>query len=189
MGAPGRNAAAETLREARLGTLMTDAYPILCRGHRRRRDERPGRSVTPGDRDNAPGGAARPTEFAPAFRARLAHLWQGLDPRLAEGLTLPASLFDTVVPGAAPRSGSRPSPPGPKGSPPPMPRVGGTAHPHSPHPRPARRHAAPGPGRGGDLVALSRIGLALRGMGAAAFREVLRIAPINVADLIEDDLT
>ncbi len=124
MGAPGRNAAAEILREARLGTLMSDAYPILCRGHRRRRGKRPGRSVTPGDRDNAPGGAARPTEFAPAFRARLAHLWQGLDPRLAEGLTPPASLVDTVVPGAAPCSGSRPSPPGPKVSPPPVPPRG-----------------------------------------------------------------
>lgn len=153
---------------------------------------RAGRSVTLVDREAAPGGAARLTEFAPGYRASLAHLWQGLDPRVAEGLTLPAAPVATAIPGPAPLrlatlTGRA------EGLPAEdvaaweelrtrLARFAGVL-------APIRAMTPPRIAGGNDLLALSRIGLSLRSMGAAEFREFLRTALINVADLLEDDLT
>lgn len=51
-----------------------------------------------------------------------------------------------------------------------------------PPPRLARR-------AGNDLIGLGRVGLALRRLGQAEFREFLRLALINVADVLEDELS
>ncbi len=44
-------------------------------------------------------------------------------------------------------------------------------------------------GTGNDLFALAKLGLKLRAIGRADFREFLRMILINVADVLEDDLT
>jgi phytoene dehydrogenase-like protein len=150
---------------------------------------RAGRSVIVVDRD-APGGPARTAEFHPGYRAALAHLWQGLDPRL--GVTVPATPVATVVPGVQPLR---------------MPTLTGRAEGLAPDDlaaweemrarlarfarvlAPFRAMTPPRIKGSNDLFALSKIGLSVRAMGAADFRELLRVALINVADLLEDDLT
>ena len=42
---------------------------------------------------------------------------------------------------------------------------------------------------GNDLIKLAKIGLKLRAIGKADFRELLRMILINIADVLEDDLT
>ena len=150
---------------------------------------RAGRSVVVVDRD-IPGGTARVHEFHPGYRAALAHLWQGLDPRL--GVTVPATRVTTVVTGLQPLR---------------LATLTGKAEGLAPEDlaaweemrarltrfarvlAPFRAMTPPRIKGANDLFALSRIGLSIRGMGAADFRELLRVALINVADLLEDDLT
>ncbi len=150
---------------------------------------RAGRAVIVADRA-APAAATRPQEFHPGFRTALCHLWQGLDPRLA--LTLPSTPVATAVPGLQPLR---------------LATLTGRAEGLSPdnlvpweemRARLSRFATALAPFRSmtpprlkgqNDLFALGRIGLSVRGMGTADFRELLRTALINVADLLEDDLT
>lgn len=150
---------------------------------------RAGRRVIVVDRDMA-GGTTRPQEFHRGYHAALTHLWQGPDPRL--GITVPATPVATVVPGVQPLR---------------LARLTAKAEGLSPddlirweelRTRLARLATVLAPFRamtppqlkgGNDLFSLARIGLSIRGMGTAEFRELLRIALINVADLLEDDLT
>lgn len=150
---------------------------------------RAGRRVVLVDRDS-PGGTTRAGEFHPGYTASLAHLWQGLDPRI--GMTLPSSSVATVVPGAEPLR---------------LATLNGKAMGLAPDNQaaweemrarlsrfarvlaPFRSMTPPRIKGQNDLFALSRIGLSVRGMGSADFRELLRVALINVADLLEDDLT
>ncbi len=150
---------------------------------------RGGRRVIVVDR-GAAGGAMRVDEFHPGYRAALTHLWQGLDPRL--GVTVPSTPVATVVPGALPLR---------------LATLTARAEGLSPddlirweelRARLARLATVLAPFRAmtpprlkgqNDLFSLARIGLSVRGMGTAEFREFLRIALINVADLLEDDLT
>lgn len=150
---------------------------------------RAGRAVVVADRD-APGCTTRADEFHPGYRAALTHLWQGLDPRI--GITLPASPVATTVPGAQPLR---------------LPALLGRAEGIAPDDlaaweemrtrlgrfarvlAPFRTMTPPRIKGSNDLFALSKIGLSVRAMGTADFRELLRVALINVADLLEDDLT
>jgi len=159
-----------------------------------------GRKVTLLESADHIGGGAVTTEFAPGYRVSgLAHILHMLDPRVARGmaldkhgLTLIASNLSTTLLGNDPlvMTGQRVS------------GLSSTdqqawdalstkltrfANALAPFrqmtpPRPAR-------GVGNDLAKLARLGLNLRRMGQTDFREFLRMILINVADVLEDDLT
>lgn len=138
-----------------------------------------------------PGGGAAPREFAPGFTTSLAHLTRGIDPRVAQamqlerhGLTFHA--LQTTLLGPQPISISR----------------GKTTSQDAEYARlhtrlthfarvlaPFRAIPAPRLGKGNDWLTLVRLGLGIRALDKADFRELLRMLLINVADVAEDDLS
>lgn len=148
------------------------------------------------------GGGAGTVEFAPGFRVSgLAHLLHMLDPRVARGmalerhgLKLAASDLVTAVPGPAPLT---------------MRGVFGKVQGLDPADMeawqemqarltrfagklaPFRAMTPPRIARkaGNDMLALARAGLSIRAMGKDEFREFMRLFLINIADVLEDDLT
>ena len=160
-----------------------------------------GRRVTVVEAADEVGGGARTVEFAPGYRVSgLAHVFQGLDSRVAaamqlerHGLDLSAPLT-TVVPGDDPLTMKGVLGP-----------VSGLASDDlgacsemqarllrlARSLAPLRQMTPPrvAAGAGNDLWALGKLGFLLRSMGKTEFREFLRLLLINVADVLEDDLT
>ena len=158
---------------------------------------RGGAAVTVLEAEGAPGGGARTAEFAPGHRvSALAHLLHPLDPRLAEAMAPADHGLDTGPPLATVVLGPAPLRLEADG------RVEGLEPDEAARwdelrarlaryaaaLAPLRRTTPPRPVRGAALWPLARAGLSLRRMGRADFREFLRLALINVADAVEDDL-
>ena len=143
------------------------------------------------------GGGTNTVEFAPGFRVSgMAHLYQGLDPRVVVGMKLDAvlpatsllttalsSLGDHLTIQGATLSG------GPD-----------AAAYLALHKRltafagvlaPFRAITPPriAKGVGNEYLRLAKLGLDLRMLGKEEFRESLRMILINVADALDDDLT
>lgn len=166
-----------------------------------------GRKVVVLEASDAVGGAARTVEFAPGFRvSHVAHLLNLLDPRVAKelalerhGLELAAASLPSI---ALDRAGRHLVLEGAFGE-----RLGGDV---SAGDRDAwtalrgklMRYAAvlgqakadtpPRLGSAGDwkdLATLGKLGLAVRRLGQDDMREFLRLILINVADVLEEDLT
>lgn len=161
-----------------------------------------GRKVIVVEAADRPGGGAATVEFAPGFRVSgLAHLLHMLDPRVAKGmalerhgLKLATTDLTTTVPGTNPLT---------------MQGVFGKVRGLDPADQagwdemqarlarfagklaPMRAMTPPRITRkaGNDMLGLARLGLSIRSMGKAEFREFLRLFLINVADVLEDDLT
>ncbi len=150
------------------------------------------------------GGGAAEHEIAPGYRSpACAHLLAGLDARLVAELELARYGLDLsrvplVTLGLAPETapleldaagarrltGSAPEPVDGAGLERLRTLLGDLAEPLAPWldrapPRLATRAPA-------DLGALGRLGLALRGLGARRLRELLRVATMSVADLLEE---
>lgn len=167
-----------------------------------------GRAVTLIDAGAEPGGAALGHEFAPGFHSPgLAHLAFLLDPRVVAGLGLERHglRFDPApMPSVAlATDGRHLSFGGAYGE-----VLGGDGITPADHiawadlrARLLRFAAALAPframtpprlaarGSGNDWTRLARIGLDLRRLGRAEFREFLRLILINIWDVLEDDLT
>jgi len=159
-----------------------------------------GRKVTLVEGANHIGGGAVTTEFAPGYKVSgLAHILHMLDPRVTKGmaldkhgLTLIASNLSTTLLGEDPLMIVRQRVIGLSSSnqqawdalSTKLTRFANALAPfrQMTPPRPAR-------GVGNDLAKLARLGLNLRRMGQSDFREFLRMILINVADVLEDDLT
>lgn len=142
------------------------------------------------------GGGANTVEFAPGFRVSgLAHLYQGLDPRVAAGMKLDVAEVANLATTALSSSGDHLTIQGASLS-------GGpdaTAY-LALHKRltafagvlaPFRALTPPriAKGVGNEYLRLAKLGLGLRMLGKEEFREFLRMILINVADVLEDDLT
>lgn len=154
-----------------------------------------GRKVALLEAADAVGGGAGEREFAPGFRApALAHLTQGLDPRLVagtdlarHGLAFHPALATTVLSGGDPL----------------VVRAGRTEGPDAVefaalHAKlssfarvlgPFRQMTAPRLGGGNRWGGLLRHGFGVRALGKADFRELLRMVLINVHDAGADELT
>lgn len=153
-----------------------------------------------------PGGGAATREFAPFYHASpLAHLLHMLDPRVVEGMDLARHGLSYAATGLATTSlsatGNHLVLEGAVGA-----RLVGDL-PDSERVAwatlrqklltfagvlaPFRAMAAPriAAGVGNELFKLARLGLQLRAIGRDDFRELLRMILINVADVLEDDLT
>ena len=156
-----------------------------------------GRKVLVLEAGEVAGGGANTVEFAPGFRVSgLAHLYQGLDPRVVAGMKLDAVLPATVLPTTALSSlGDHLTIQGASLS-------GGpdAAAYFALHKRltafagvlaPFRALTPPriAKGVGNDYLRLAKLGLGLRLLGKEEFREFLRMILINVADVLDDDLT
>lgn len=160
---------------------------------------REGARVTVLEAADRVGGGARTAEFAPGFRvSALAHLVQGLDPRVERAMALDRHGLRLSEPLASAVPGGRPLVVGPDG------RAEGLTPAEAAAwdllrgrlerfarlLDPLRRLTPPRIGRGNDdWAALGRLGLGLRRMGAAEFREFGRMLLLNAADAIEDDLS
>jgi phytoene dehydrogenase-like protein len=141
------------------------------------------------------GGGAGEREITPGFRApALAHLTQGLDPRLVQalalerhGLSFHPALATTVLGGAAPlvvRGGQTDGPDAAawKAL---HDKLSGFARVLGPF----RQMTPPRLAGANNWLALARQGLGIRGLGRDDFRELLRMILINVHDVAEDELT
>ena len=142
------------------------------------------------------GGGANTVEFAPGFRVSgLAHLYQGLDPRVAVGMKLDLAQTSNLATTALSASGDHLTIQGASLS-------GGpdVAAYLALHKRltafagvlaPFRGLTPPriAKGVGNDYLRLAKLGLGLRMLGKEEFREFLRMILINVADVLDDDLT
>jgi phytoene dehydrogenase-like protein len=139
----------------------------------------------------APGGTAALVEPAPGFRAPFAHLLQGPDDRVAQAMGLaPAPAQDIATTALSPDGAHR------------VIRGGRTDGPDAAafaalHARlsgiagalaPLRQMVPPVLGRGNAWGRLAKVALGLRRLGAAEFREALRLLLTNVADVAEDEL-
>lgn len=165
-----------------------------------------GRRVVVLEAGDGVGGAARTVEFAPGFRvSHVAHLLNMLDPRVAKALDLERhglKLAARNVPSVAlDRDGRHLALEGAFGE-----RLSGDI---SSEDRAAwsalrqklMRYAAVlgaakadlpprlGAGDWRDLSTLGKLGLAIRRLGKDDMREFLRLVLINVADVLEEDLT
>ena len=142
------------------------------------------------------GGGAGTAEFAPGFRVSgLAHIYQGLDPRVVAGMKLDVTHSAPLVTTALTTSGDHLILDGASMS-------GGpdTIAYAALHKRltafanvlaPFRSLTPPriAKGVGNEYLRLAKLGLALRMLGKDEFREFLRMILINVADVLDDDLT
>lgn len=155
-----------------------------------------GRKVLVLEASACAGGGANTVEFAPGFRVSgLAHLHRGLDPRVAAGMKLAAlagtavattALSDTgdhlTIQGAS-LSG------GPDATAYAMLHKRLTAFANVLAPFRALTPPRIAKGVGNDFLRLAKLGLGLRMLGKDEFREFLRMILINVADVLDDDLT
>ncbi|MCX7299439.1 MAG: NAD(P)/FAD-dependent oxidoreductase [Rhodobacterales bacterium] len=160
-----------------------------------------GRRVTLVEAQPQVGGGAATTEFHTGYRtSALAHILQGPDARVASAMKLDAhglrlsTPLTTAVPGIDPLTMQ-----GTFG------KVSGLAATDlaawselqerltrfARLLAPMRQMTPPRPAAkaGNDLWNLGKLGLSLRSMGKVEFRELLRMLLINVADVLEDDLT
>lgn len=142
------------------------------------------------------GGGANTVEFAPGFRVSgLAHLYQGLDKRVAAGMKLDAADATNLATAALSLSGDHLTIQGGilSGGP------DGVAY-LALHRRlmafagvlaPFRAMTPPriAKGVGNDYLRLAKLSLGLRMLGKEEFREFLRMILINVADVLDEDLT
>ena len=163
-----------------------------------------GRRVTVMEAAAAPGGGAATVEFAPCYHVSgLAHLLHALDPRVVAGMDLARHGLAYAAPNLASTALS------PDGAHLIMDGSGairggldgadlaawktlraqlmafaGVLAPFKAMapPRLAR-------GAGNDYLRLAKLGLGVRQLGKADFREFLRMILINVADVLEDDLS
>ena len=143
----------------------------------------------------AAGGGAQTREFAPGYHApALAHTTRGLDPRVMAGMDLgrhglsfhPA--LTTTVLGPSPLTVQRASTSGPDAT------AFAALHAKlSAFARVLAPFRALTPPRlttkGNEWGRLARLGLGIRALGRDDFREFLRMILINIADVVEDDLT
>jgi phytoene dehydrogenase-like protein len=146
------------------------------------------------------GGCANTVEFAPGYRVSgLAHLHQGLDPRVVAGMNLAqhgllsaaTDLTTTALSETGDhltiKGGTLSTSPDTASYPELHRRLTAFASVLAPFcamtpPRIAR-------GTGNEYLRLAKLGLGLRMLGRDEFREFLRMILINVADVLEDDLT
>ena len=143
------------------------------------------------------GGGANTHEFTPGFRVSgLAHLYQGLDPRVVTGMKLDLpDAGKALATTALSASGDHLTLQGASlsGGP------DGVAY-HALHKRlaafagvlaPFRAMTPPriAKGVGNEYLRLAKLGLGLRMLGKDEFREFLRMILINAADVLDDDLT
>ncbi len=154
-----------------------------------------GRKVTLLEAADTVGGGAGAREFAPGYRApALAHLTQGLDPRMAAGMDLVRhglefhpGLATTVLSGGDPLVVRGGTAEGPDAS------AFAALHAKlSAFARvlaPFRQLTAPRLGAGNRWGGFLRHGLGVRALGRDDFRELLRMILINVHDVAEDELT
>lgn len=158
-----------------------------------------GRRVTLVEAEEATGGAARILpDLAPGFRAPpLAHLLWHLDPRVERGMALARhglawaaqDIATTVLaPGTTPLKVAGATTTGPDAAA--WNRLYSRLSRMADRLDPFRRMAPPAlKGKGNDWLALVRHALGLRTLGAADFRELLRILLINAHDVATDELT
>ena len=155
-----------------------------------------GRKVTLLEAAPTVGGGAGEREFAPGYRApALAHLTQGLDARMVEGMGLERhglgfhpALATTVLSGKADPlvvKGGRTTGPDAVAWEALSAKLSGFARVLSPF-RQMRPVRLAGENR---LLGLARHGLGIRALGKDDFRELLRMVLINVHDVAEDELT
>ena len=155
-----------------------------------------GRKVTLLEAGATVGGGAGEREFAPGYRApALAHLTQGLDARVAEGMALERhglafhpALATTVLSGGADPlvvRGGKTSGPDAAAWEALHRKLSGFARVLAPF-RQMRPVRLAGENR---LLGLARQGLGIRALGRDDFRELLRMVLINVHDVAEDELT
>ena len=160
-----------------------------------------GRKVLVVEAANAVGGAAVTRDFAPGFRvSSCAHILHLLHPRVqrdlklkSHGLRLACKNLPTVALGAEGRHATLDGD-----------RIGGAVSEadrkawrpwrrrlkrFAKHLEPMRGRVPPrlGSGRRDDAWTLLRLGWAVRSLGQGDMREFLRVAGMNVADLLEDD--
>ncbi|NUB46240.1 NAD(P)/FAD-dependent oxidoreductase [Fertoebacter nigrum] len=164
-----------------------------------------GRRVTVLEAAPAMGGGASTVEFAPGYRVSgLAHLVLNLDPRVVQGMDLARHglgyATTNLATTALSATGDHLRLDGPFGAHAPglseadraawaalrsrllaFARVLAPFNAMAP-PRIARR-------AGNDTLRLAKLGLGVRALGKEEFREFLRMILINVADVLEDDLT
>ena len=156
-----------------------------------------GRKVLVIEAGASSGGGANTVEFAPGFRVSgLAHLYQGLDPRVVSGMKLDVGNFAQAIATTALsatgdhltiQSASLSGGPDAAAYLALHKRLTAFANVLAPFcgltpPRIAK-------GVGNDYLRLAKLGLGLRMLGKEEFREFLRMILINVADVLEDDLT
>ncbi len=150
-----------------------------------------GRKVIVLEASATPGGTAAVIEPAPGFRAPFAHLLQGPDPRVAQAAGVNVAAQSLVTTSLSAQGAHRVIRDGVAEGP-------DTAAFATLHRRlseiagalaPLRQMPPPVLGRGNEWGRLMRIALGLRRLGAAEFREALRLLLTNVADVAEDELT
>ncbi len=149
------------------------------------------------------GGAMRGDDFAPGFRSPgLAHVAHGVDPRVAEGMDLDRHGLRYVTSALASTAlsvtgdhlvlrgafGARL-----EGSIAEADRVAwaalrGKLLAFAGVLAPFRAMAPPRLAKGNDVLRLARLGLGVRALGKADFRELLRMLLTNVADVLDDEL-
>lgn len=145
-----------------------------------------GRSVLVLEAAATPGGGAGEVEFHPGFRApALAHLTQGIDPRVARALPVafhPA--LTTALPGGITVKGGAASEDAAAWS-----ALHARLSRFAQALAPFRQMPPPIPGAGNAWSRLVRPLLGLRGLGQAELRELMRLILINVHDVGEDELS
>ena len=155
-----------------------------------------GRKVVVLEAGASVGGGANTIEFAPGFRVSgLAHLYHGLDPRVAMGMKLDVAEAANLATMALSISGDHLTMRGASLSD--GPDVAAYAALHKRLTAfagvlaPFRGLTPPriAKGAGNEYLRLAKLGLGLRMLGKEEFREFLRMILINVADVLDDDLT
>lgn len=155
-----------------------------------------GRKVLVLEAGASAGGGANTVEFASGFRVSgLAHLYQGLDPRVASSMKLDLADATNLATTALSVSGDHLTIHGASLS-------GGSdgAAYTALHKRLTAFAGVLAPFRGltppriakragNEYLRLAKLGLSLRMLGKEEFREFLRMVLINVADVLDDDLT
>ncbi len=143
------------------------------------------------------GGGAITYEFAPGFQVSgLAHLYQGLDPRVVAGMKLEsANSAQALLTTALSATGDHLTIKGAHVSGGPDAAAYAMLHKRLTSfagvLAPFRAMAPPriAKGVGNKYLRLAKLGLGLRMLGKDEFREFLRMILINVADVLDDDLT
>jgi phytoene dehydrogenase-like protein len=156
-----------------------------------------GRKVLVLEAGASAGGGASTVEFTPGYRVSgLAHVYQGLDPRVAAGMKLDSpDAGKTLATTALSASGdhltiqSASLSGGPDGAAYASLQQRLTAFANVLTPFRALTPPRIAKGVGNEYLRLAKLGLGLRMLGKDEFREFLRMMLINVADVLEDDLT